>query len=61
MTTFAPYTIKNLLQFLEHTIETEQEVLNQMLDTREPWYKIFDQFRNIEDLYRAELHFKSML
>ena len=46
----SPFVARNVLQFLEHTIEAEKEVLNQMLDAREPWQKVFNQFRHIEEL-----------
>lgn len=56
----SPFVVKSLLQFLEHTIETECEVLHQMLDSREPWQKCFNQFRRIEELTYYEAFLKTV-
>ena len=56
----SPLVVKDLLQFLEHTIESEAEVLHTMLDEREPWQKIFDQFRRIEQFYDYEAYLNSL-
>ena len=54
-----PFVAKEL-QFLEHTIESEAEVLHGMLDEREPWQKIFNQFRRIELFYAYEAYLNSL-
>jgi len=56
----SPFVAKNLLQFLEHTIESESEVLHQMLDKRQEWQKCFDQLRRIEELTFYEEFLKTV-
>ena len=56
----SPSVVKELLQFLAHTIESEAEMLHTMLEEREPWQKIFDQFRRIEQFYDYEAYLNSL-
>ena len=56
----SPPIVKEFLQFLAHTIESEAEVLHTMLDERAEWQKIFDQFRRIEQLYAYEAYLSSL-
>ena len=56
----SPSVVKELLSFLEQTIESEAEVLHTMLEEREHWQKIFDQFRRIEAFYAYEAYLSSL-